>query len=424
MTIRELTARNRVWVSPMCQYSSVDGLPGDWHLMHLGQFAAGGAGLVLTEATAVVPEGRISPQDAGIWSDDHTTAWRRITDFVHAQGAAAAIQLAHAGRKASAAPPWAASGTVPVAQGGWQAVGPTDEAFGTLAAPRALTDDEVAALPGLFVAAARRAVDAGFDAVELHFAHGYLVHEFYSPLSNTRIGRYGGDFDARVRLALEITEAVRAELGAPRPLLVRISATDWTDGGWTIEDSVRFARLLADRGADLIDTSSGGNVPNALIPTEPGYQVPFAARIRAEARVATGAVGLITDPEQAERIIDGCHADVVLLGRALLRDPHWPLRAGHLLGADVEWPAQYRRGTPLDLRCQPCRTAVTRPSATASQTRFSSHCRSRKPSSARSRSAWKPWWASSIRARFTGSPTTCSGRKSDRRGGPPSRMPL
>lgn len=327
----------------MCQYSSVDGMPNDWHLMHLGQFAAGGAGLVMTEATAVAPEARISPQDTGIWNDEQVTAWRRITDFIHAQGATAAIQLAHAGRKASTRRPWDGKGSVPVTEGGWTTVGPTTAPFGDYAAPVALTDDEAAAIPALFAAAARRAIDAGFDVVELHAAHGYLLHQFYSPLSNTREGRYGGDFDGRVRLPLETVDAVRAELGG-RPLVVRLSASDWTDGGWTIEDSVRLARLLAERGVDLIDSSSGGNDPTAHVPVAPGYQVPFAARIRAEADIATGAVGMITEPEQAERIIDGGEADVVFLARELLRDPHWALRAAHTLDADVAWPDQYVRG--------------------------------------------------------------------------------
>jgi 2,4-dienoyl-CoA reductase-like NADH-dependent reductase (Old Yellow Enzyme family) len=343
VTLRDLTVRNRVWVSPMCQYSSVDGLPDDWHLTHLGQFAAGGAGLVTTEASAIVPEGRISPQDAGIWNDEQVTAWRRVTDFLHARGAAAAMQLAHAGRKASTRRPWDGTGSVPVDEGGWTSVGPGTDAFGEYAAPRALSDDEVAELPGLFAAGARRAVEAGFDTVELHFAHGYLVHQFYSPLSNTRDGRYGGDFDGRVRLALETAEAVRAALGQGRPLIVRLSASDWAEGGWTIEDSVRLARLLSDRGVDLIDSSSGGNDPHPSIPVGPGYQVPFAARIRAEADIPTGAVGMITDPEQAERIVSGGEADVVYLARALLRDPHWALRAANTLGADVDWPQQYER---------------------------------------------------------------------------------
>jgi 2,4-dienoyl-CoA reductase-like NADH-dependent reductase (Old Yellow Enzyme family) len=347
VTVRDLTVRNRVWVSPMCQYSSVDGLPDDWHLVHLGQFATGGAGLVMTEAAAVVPEGRISPRDAGIWNDEQAAAWRRVTDFVHAHGAAAGVQLAHAGRKASTRPPWQGRGPVPGSEGGWQPVGPTTVAFGDDTAPRALSDDEVAALPAVFAAATRRAVSAGFDAVELHFAHGYLVHQFYSPLTNTRDGRYGGDFAGRVRPALEIADAVRAELG-DRPLFARLSATDWVAGGWTVDDTVRLARLLGEHGVDLIDCSSGGNALHAEIPLSPGYQVPFAARVRAEADVATGAVGLITDPDQAERIIAGGEADVVFLARALLRDPHWALRAAHTLGADAAWPDQYARADQWD----------------------------------------------------------------------------
>jgi 2,4-dienoyl-CoA reductase-like NADH-dependent reductase (Old Yellow Enzyme family) len=343
ITLRELTVRNRVWVSPMCQYSSVDGLPNDWHLMHLGQFAAGGAGLVMTEASAVVPEGRISPQDAGIWNDEQVAAWRRVTEFVHAQGAAAGMQLAHAGRKASTRRPWEPSGSVSAEDGGWQSVGPGTDPFGRYAAPRALTDDEVAELPAAFAAAARRAVAAGFDTVELHFAHGYLVHQFYSPLSNTRTGPYGGSFDGRVRLALDIASAVRTELGEDRALLARVSATDWVEGGWTADDTVRLSRLLAGRGVDLVDVSSGGNDPAARIAVGPGYQVPFAARVRAEAGVATGAVGMITDAEQAERIVAGGEADVVFLARALLRDPHWTLRAANTLGAEVEWVDQYAR---------------------------------------------------------------------------------
>jgi 2,4-dienoyl-CoA reductase-like NADH-dependent reductase (Old Yellow Enzyme family) len=325
----------------MCQYSSVDGLPDDWHLMHLGQFAAGGAGLVMTEASAVVPAGRISPGDAGIWNDEQVTAWRRVTDLLHAQGAATAMQLAHAGRKASTRAPWLGRGAVPVGEGGWQPVGPGTEAFGDYAAPRALSDAEVAELPALFAAAARRAVSAGFDAVELHFAHGYLVHQFYSPLSNHRTGRYGGEFSGRVQLALDIADAVRAEVRVP--LFVRLSATDWVEGGWTVDDTVRLAALLAEHGVDLVDVSSGGNDPKAVVPTGPGYQVPFAARVRSEADVPTGAVGMIEDADQAERIIDGGEADVVFLARAMLRDPHWALRAANTLGDDIEWVDQYQR---------------------------------------------------------------------------------
>jgi 2,4-dienoyl-CoA reductase-like NADH-dependent reductase (Old Yellow Enzyme family) len=327
----------------MCQYSATDGLPGDWHLVHLGQFATGGAGLVLTEATAVTPEGRISPQDTGIWSEAHADAWRRVVDFVHAQGAAIGMQLAHAGRKGSTKRPWDGSGSVPVEEGGWPSVGADAQPFGTYAPAQPLSTDEVSALPSAFAAGARRALDAGFDLLELHFAHGYLVHQFLSPLSNSRTDRYGGDFDGRTRLALEITDAVRAEVGPSVPLFARLSSSDWTEGGWTIEDSVRLTKLLAERGVDLVDASSGGNTPNPDIPVGPGYQVPFAARIRTDTGLPTGAVGMITDPEQAEEIVASGSADAVFLARALLRDPHWPLRAANVLGADVRWPDQYAR---------------------------------------------------------------------------------
>jgi 2,4-dienoyl-CoA reductase-like NADH-dependent reductase (Old Yellow Enzyme family) len=345
ITLRGTTVRNRVWVAPMCQYSATDGVPDDWHLVHLGQFAAGGAGLVMTEASAVTPEGRISPQDAGIWNDEQVAAWRRIVEFVHARGATAAMQLAHAGRKASTIRPWEGSGPVLADDGGWTPVGPSAEAFANYTVPQELSVDEIAALPAAFAAGARRARQAGFDVVELHFAHGYLVHQFLSPLSNHRTDAYGGPFENRIRLAVEILAAVRAEVGDDVPVLARISATDWTEGGWDGDDSVALARALADAGADLVDTSSGGNVPHAEIPVGPGYQVPFAERIRQEVGVPTGAVGLITDPAQAEKVLATGQADVVLLARALLSDPHWPLRAAHELGAadDVTWPVQYAR---------------------------------------------------------------------------------
>jgi 2,4-dienoyl-CoA reductase-like NADH-dependent reductase (Old Yellow Enzyme family) len=345
ITLRGTTVRNRIWVSPMCQYSSTDGLPDDWHLVHLGQFAAGGAGLVMTEASAVVPEGRISPQDAGIWNDEQVAAWRRIVDFVHARGATAGMQLAHAGRKASSRRPWDGPGAVDAEDGGWTPVAPSAEAFADHTEPHALTTEEIAALPGAFAAGARRALAAGFDAVELHFAHGYLVHQFLSPLSNRRDDAYGGSFANRVRLAVEIVAAVRAEVGGDVAVLARISATDWTEGGWDEDDSVALARVLADAGVDLVDTSTGGNTPRADIPVGPGYQVPFADRIRRETGVPTGAVGMISEPGHAEKVVATGQADVVLLARALLRDPHWPLRAAHELGVDdeVSWPEQYAR---------------------------------------------------------------------------------
>ncbi|WP_433870954.1 NADH:flavin oxidoreductase/NADH oxidase [Saccharopolyspora sp. CA-218241] len=339
--IRDTEIRNRAWVSPMCQYSAVDGAPNDWHLVHLGQFATGGAGLVIAEATAVVPEGRISPADTGLWNDEQVAAWRRITDFVRAQGATPGVQLAHAGRKASTSAPWEGDRSVSADEGGWQTVSSTDAAFGDLAAPRALTEDEVAALPQRFAEAAGRAEAAGFEVVELHFAHGYLAHQFYSPLTNDRTDRYGGDFEGRTRLLLEIVEAVRAVWHGP--LLTRISATDWVEGGWTGDDSVALAKLLAERGVDLVDASTGGATPKASIPVRSGYQTPFARKIRAEAGVATGAVGLITSPEQAEEIVASGSADAVLLGRELLRDPHWPMHAADRLRGESLWPKQYER---------------------------------------------------------------------------------
>ncbi|WP_228941112.1 NADH:flavin oxidoreductase/NADH oxidase [Nocardioides sp. Leaf374] len=348
ITLRGVTVRNRVWVAPMCQYSSVDGLPDDWHLVHLGSFARGGAGLVMTEAAAVVPEGRITPQDAGIWDDAQRDAWRRVVDFVHGQGATAAVQLAHAGRKASAARPWAEGQVASDAEGGWEPVGPSAEAFPGLRDPRALTVAEIEQVVEAFGAAAVRAVEAGFDVVEVHAAHGYLLHEFLSPLSNHRDDEYGGPFEHRARLLLDVVRRVRAAVGEDVPLLVRISATDWAEGGWDADSSVRLAGLLREAGVDLVDTSSGGNL-RVDIPVEPGYQVPFAARIRAEAGIASGAVGLITEPKQANDVIAEGSADVVLLARELLRDPHWPLRAAHELGVEpgegVDWPVQYRAGS-------------------------------------------------------------------------------
>ena len=342
LSLRGATSRNRIWVAPMCQYSAVDGMPDDWHLVHLGARAVGGAGVVLTEATAVSPEGRISPQDTGIWNDGQAAAWSRVVSFVQAQGALAGVQLAHAGRKASARRPWEGRGVVAPQDGGWTPVGPTDVAFPGLAEPVALDDEGIAKVRGDFVDATRRALTAGFDVVELHAAHGYLLHEFLSPLSNTRSDAYGGDLAGRMRLVLEVVEDVRAVWPEDRPLVLRISASDWTEGGWTVEDSVALAKEVAARGVDLVDCSSGGNAA-ADIPVGPGYQVPLASAVRAGAGIPTGAVGLITEPEQAEQVLADGHADVVLLARELLRDPHWPLRAAAALGADVAWPVQYER---------------------------------------------------------------------------------
>ncbi|HVK23347.1 MAG TPA: NADH:flavin oxidoreductase/NADH oxidase [Actinokineospora sp.] len=342
LTLRSVTLPNRIAVSPMCQYSSRDGLPNDWHLVHLGARAVGGAGLVFTEATAVDPVGRISPQDAGLWSPEHRDAWRPIAEFIAAQGSVPGIQLAHAGRKASTYSPFAGSGGVADADGGWTPVGPTTEPFvSAYREPVALDGAGIAAIVERFAQAAVWAVEAGFRVVEVHAAHGYLLHEFLSPLSNTRTDGYGGSPEGRLRFALEVVAAVRAAVDVP--VFVRISASDWTDGGLTVDDSVEIARALTAAGADLIDVSSGGSVPHAEIETGPGYQVSFAEAVRRKADVPTGAVGEITEARQADRIIADGAADLVLIGRELLRDPYWPLRAATELGVDASVPAQYRR---------------------------------------------------------------------------------
>jgi 2,4-dienoyl-CoA reductase-like NADH-dependent reductase (Old Yellow Enzyme family) len=346
ITLRDVTVRNRVWVAPMCQYSASDGVPDDWHLVHLGSFARGGAGLVFTEATAVTPEGRISPEDTGIWNDAQQAAWSRIVDFVHAQGATAGIQLAHAGRKASTYSGFSGErGGVPDANGGWRPVGPSATPFpGLREDPEPLDPSGIARIVAAFGDAAERAVAAGFDVVEVHAAHGYLLHEFLSPLSNHRDDAYGGSFDNRVRLVRDVVREVRGRVASGVPVVVRVSATDWVEGGWNDDDTVRLAGLLREDGVDLIDTSTGGNVVTD-IPVGPGYQVPFARRVRVEAGVPSGAVGLITEPKQAEEILAEGSADVVLLARELLRDPHWPLRAAYELGeSDTDlWPVQYQR---------------------------------------------------------------------------------
>lgn len=330
----------------MCQYSCRDGLANDWHLVHLGSRAVGGAALVMTEATAVTAEGRISPCDLGIWSDAHVEPLSRIVRFLHEQGSAAGIQLAHAGRKGSTKVPWLGEGAVVASDGAWQPVGPGIEPFAPhYPVPRALGCAELASVAQAFADAARRAYEAGFDLVEIHGAHGYLVHEFLSPLVNTRTDEYGGSFDNRIRLCLDVIDAVRRVWPDNLPVQLRISATDWIEGGWDIEQSIALSRAARDRGVDLVDCSSGGAVL-AKIPFGPGYQVPFAERIRREAGILTGAVGLITEPQQADAIVRGGQADCVLLARELLRDPYWPMRAAAALGHPLSWPAQYMRVAP------------------------------------------------------------------------------
>ncbi len=346
LVLRSLTLRNRVGVSPMCQYSSEHGFATDWHLVHLGAFATGGAGLVISEAAAVTPEGRISPHDLGIWDDAHIPMLQRITAFCRAQGAVMGIQLAHAGRKASARRPWEPpAGAVPVADGGWDnVVAPSALPFSPrFVVPQALTLDGIAQVIAAFRAATRRAHEAGFQVVELHAAHGYLLHEFLSPIANQRTDHYGGSFENRTRLLLEVTDAVRAVWPADLPVIVRISATDWAEGGWTIEESVELATRLQARGVDLIDCSSGGLAAHQQITPAPGYQVPFARRIREEAGIPTAAVGLITDAVQAEQVVADGSADMVFMARELLRNPRWPLLAAHTLGATITWPPQYDR---------------------------------------------------------------------------------
>lgn len=347
LTLRDVTFRNRLWVAPMCQYSveRQDGVPTDWHLVHLGAFATGGAGLVVTEATAVSPGGRISPEDTGIWSDEQRDAWARIAAFIRAQGAVAGIQLAHAGRKASTWRPWASErGTVPPADGGWESVAPSAIAFDGYATPRALETGEVATVVGDFVAAAERAVAAGFQLLEIHAAHGYLIHEFLSPLSNKRTDEYGGSLENRAKLVLDIVRAVRAAVGDSVALLVRFSATDWADEGWDVDQTATVAEWARAAGADLFDISSGGLVGGVQIPLAPGYQVAFAELVGDVAGAPVSAVGLITGAHQAEDIIASGKADAVMMAREMLRDPHFPLRAAAQLGVELDYyPPQYAR---------------------------------------------------------------------------------
>jgi len=344
LALRSVSLRNRIAVSPMCQYSAVEGRATDWHLVHLGSRAVGGAGLVLFEATAVEARGRISPADLGLWDDGQVEPLARIVRFVEAQGATAGLQLAHAGRKASTAPPWDGGGPVAAGAGGWTPVAPSPIPFADGAlAPAALDEAGIRAVVAAFAASARRALAAGFRTVELHAAHGYLLHQFLSPLSNRRTDAWGGSFENRTRLSREVVAAVRAVWPEELPLLVRISATDWMPGGWDADQSVELCRALRGLGVDLVDVSSGGLVPTAKVPVGPGYQTGFAERIRREAGIATGAVGMITAPEQADHVVRTGQADLVLLARELLRDPHFPLRASKALGHEGPWPRQYLR---------------------------------------------------------------------------------
>ncbi len=351
LKIRGVTLRNRIVVSPMCQYSSADGFATDWHLVHLGSRAVGGAAAVITEATAVTAEGRISPVDLGIWKDAHIEPLARVARFVRGQGAAPGVQLAHAGRKASVRRPWEGGGAVADADGGWTPVAPSAIAFEErYRTPKELDEQGIRGIVEAFAAAAGRAKQAGFQLVEVHAAHGYLIHEFLSPLSNRRTDAYGGSFENRTRFAREVVAAVRRVWPGELPLFVRISATDWVDGGWNPDQSVELAKQLKHLGADLIDCSSGGTAPNAKIPMGPGYQTPFAEKIRREAEIMTGAVGMITDAKQADAIVSEGKADVVLLAREFLRQPYWPIHAAGELAKEIAWSAQYLRAAPQGTR--------------------------------------------------------------------------
>ncbi len=341
LRLRGLTAASRLWVSPMCQYSSTDGFADRWQTVHLGSFAIGRAGLIVTEATAVSPEGRITDRDAGIWSDAHAEAWRPTAEFVASQGVPLVIQLAHAGRKASEWCPYYGRGPQSIDDGGWQPVGPSDLPYHGLSTPRALGIEEVEWVKDDFVAAALRAVEVGFSGVEIHAAHGYLLHEFLSPLSNTRDDRYGGSFENRCRLLIELVEALRGRLPEECPILVRLSATDWVEGGWTLEDTVRLSARLEELGVDCLDISSAGLDHRQSIPVGPGYQLRLARMVREAVSIPVGCVGLITTPQQAaSALLDGT-ADVVLMGRQFLREPTFALRAAAELGEELEWPVQY-----------------------------------------------------------------------------------
>ena len=344
LKLRSVEFKNRIFVSPMCQYSSDDGMPDDWHLVHLGSRAVGGAAMVMVEATAVSPEGRISPGDCGMWTDEQAEAFKPITHFIDGQDCVPGIQLAHAGRKASTDAPWRGGQALSEAQGGWLPIAPSPLAFNEASPiPHEMTPTDIDELIGQFVTAARRSLEAGFQVVELHMAHGYLLHEFLSPLSNHRTDQYGGGLTNRMRLPLQVAAAVRETWPDHLPLFVRLSCTDWVEGGWDLAQSIELSQKLKETGVDLIDCSSAGMVPDAKIPVRPGFQVPLAAAIRSQAEIATGSVGLITHAVQAEQIVGTGQADAVLLAREMLRDPYWPLHAAHILGRDVSWPRQYAR---------------------------------------------------------------------------------
>lgn len=341
ITVNALTVPHRLWVAPMCQYSSVDGMPTDWHLVHLGSFAIGRAGLIMTEATAVCPEGRISPYDAGLWNDEHTAAWRRVVRFVHEMDSLIGIQLSHAGRKASTWPPTRGRGSVPAEEGGWTTVGPSDVAYGPFTPPEALDAAGIARVVSDFAEAAARAVDAGFDLIEIHAAHGYLLGQFLSPTSNVRTDEYGGDAVGRERLLREVVAAVRERMPQGMPLVVRISATEWVPGGVTVDDTVETLRRI--EGVDLVSVSSGGNSPDQDIPAGPGYQQPLSRAVRAAVDVPVGVAGLFTSPEQAEAALGSGDADVVYVARQFLREPTFALRAAAALGGELAWARQYDR---------------------------------------------------------------------------------
>jgi 2,4-dienoyl-CoA reductase-like NADH-dependent reductase (Old Yellow Enzyme family) len=344
LRIREVEFKNRIVVSPMCEYSAKEGHPQTWHLVHLGSRAVGGAALVITEATAVEERGRISPTDTGIYNDEHIASWKPIAEFIRASGSVAGMQLAHAGRKGSTAAPWDGGKEVKIADGGWEPIAPSAIPFDVgYPTPREMTLRDIDEVVAAFRRATERALAAGFELVEIHGAHGYLLHEFLSPLSNTRKDEYGGSLENRMRLALRVADTVRATWPANFPLFFRISATDWADGGWDVEQSVELARRLKATGVDVMDVSSGGSVPYAKIPVGPGYQVPFAEAIRTRAEIATAGVGMITDPAQAETILTTEQADFVVLARELLRDPYWPRRAAKALGTKISPPVQYQR---------------------------------------------------------------------------------